>query len=131
MVNKRTAASGLISAVPVPVVDVAADVGLLLELMKKINQKYGLTPEQVEQLDELTKQIIFNVVKQSGKIIIENQIQKLATKATEEALKKMVVSILKKQAGKQTKKTLGKFVPIVGQIATASIGIVSYENSWT
>jgi uncharacterized protein (DUF697 family) len=127
MVNKRAAASGLISAVPIPGVDVAADVGMLLDLMKKINRRFGLTAEQVEQLDQLTKEIVFNVVKQSGKAIIQKQIQKLGTKAAEEAMKKMVTSILKKQVGKQTTKTFGKFVPIIGQVAAASIGFTAMK----
>src|SRR5690348_11564205 len=90
MVNKRATVSGLITVVPIPVVDVVADIKLLQDLMEKINEKFGLTAEQVDQLDEETKQIVFTVVKQSGKNIIKQRIQK----AGKVAVKKLVSAFI-------------------------------------
>ncbi len=44
MVKKRALASGTMTLLPVPGVDIAADVGLLLELLPAINRQFGLTP---------------------------------------------------------------------------------------
>lgn len=118
LVNKRAAASGLVSAVPIPGIDIAADVSMLLELMRKINIRFGLTPEQVEELDDFSKQIVFGVIKQSGKFAIQKGIEILGEKAAKQALARVVTNQIAKQAGKQ----LGKFIPIIGQIAAAGIG---------
>jgi hypothetical protein len=104
--NRRATVSGLISVVPMPGVDVVADVRLLRDLMEKINEKFGLTAEQVDRLDEATKQIVFTVMKQSGKNIIKQQIQK----AGKGCLKKLVSAVMRKQAKKETAKTFGKFI---------------------
>lgn len=78
--------------------------------MEKISEKFGLTAEQVERLDETTKQIVFTVVKQSGKGIIKQQIQKAGGRFGKASLRKLVSSAMKKQARKETAKTFGKFI---------------------
>lgn len=70
----------------------------------------------MERLDETTKQIVFTVVKQSGKGIIKQQIQKAGGRFGKAALRKLVSSAMKKQARKETAKTFGKFIPVVGQL---------------
>jgi uncharacterized protein (DUF697 family) len=127
MVNKRAAVSGFLSAVPIPGIDLATDVGILHDLIKKINHKFGLEPEQIEQLDEVTKQIVFNVAKQTGKTFIEKQIRKAGRKAGTAISKKLVASVLKRQAGKQTTRMASKFIPVVGQIAAAGIGFTAMK----
>ncbi|MCM2534461.1 hypothetical protein NDK43_21625 [Neobacillus pocheonensis] len=93
--------------------------------MEKISEKFGLTAEQVERLDETTKQIVFTVVKQSGKGIIKQQIQKAGGRFGKASLRKLVSSAMKKQARKETAKTFGKFIPVVGQLAAAGIGFAA------
>jgi hypothetical protein len=48
MVRRRAATSGGLTLVPLPGIDVAGDVALLMELIPAINRKFGLTPEQIE-----------------------------------------------------------------------------------
>jgi uncharacterized protein (DUF697 family) len=122
MVNKRATVSGLITVVPIPGVDVLADVRLLRDLMEKVSEKFGLTADQVDRLDEETKQIVLTVVKQSGKNFIKQQIQKAGKRAGKVAVKKLVSAVMRKQAKKETAKTFGKFIPVVGQFAAAGIG---------
>lgn len=127
VVNKRAVASGTISAIPVPGIDVAADVAMLLELMKNINSRFGLTPDEIEKMDELSKQIVFNVVKQSGKVAIQKGIEKLGAKAGQQAMIKVATSMLAKQAGKQTTKQISKYIPFIGQVAAAGVGFTAMK----
>ena len=127
IVNKRAIASGTISAVPVPGIDVAADVAMLIELMKNINNRFGLSSEEVEKMDEMSKQIVFNIVKQSGKIAVQKGIEKLGGKAAKQAMVKVATSMLAKQAGKQTTKQFSKFIPFIGQAAAAGIGFTAMK----
>lgn len=48
MVKKRATASGGVALIPIPGADMAADIGMLLELIPAISRKFGLTPEQIE-----------------------------------------------------------------------------------
>ena len=52
MVTKRAGLSGAAAVVPVPGADIGADVMLLLEMIPMINRKFGLSPEQIDDLDE-------------------------------------------------------------------------------
>ncbi|WP_245243647.1 hypothetical protein [Mesobacillus selenatarsenatis] len=55
MVNKRATASAAAAVVPVPGLDVGADVTIMMELLPAINRKFGLSPEQIDQLDAASK----------------------------------------------------------------------------
>ena len=46
MVRRRAATSGGMSLIPIPGVDIAGDVGMLLQLIPAINRKFGLTPSR-------------------------------------------------------------------------------------
>lgn len=48
IVKQRSTASGAVAAIPVPGVDIAADMGIMIEVINKINKKFGLSPEEIE-----------------------------------------------------------------------------------
>ncbi|WEG13286.1 hypothetical protein PU629_02670 [Pullulanibacillus sp. KACC 23026] len=123
MVNKRAAASGAISAIPLPGVDIASDFGILMNLTNKINAKFGLTPEIVDELDDVSQSIIYTVLDKTGKKLIYDYLKKRGISV----LKKIALKNLKKQAGKEAAKSLGKFVPFIGPIAAAGIGFTSMK----
>ncbi|MFA6386056.1 MAG: hypothetical protein WCW29_04920, partial [Candidatus Paceibacterota bacterium] len=66
MVRRRAATSGGMSLIPIPGVDIAGDVGMLLQLIPAINRKFGLTPEQIEDLDSRHKVAIYAMLKKVG-----------------------------------------------------------------
>ena len=76
MVTKRALASGGVSAIPTPGVDVAADVVILLELIPAINNKFGLSKDQIGHYDEATKQVIFQILKRAGLAMIGAEVTK-------------------------------------------------------
>jgi len=58
MVAQRAALSAGGTLVPVPGLDIAVDVGLLMELLPAINRRFGLAPEQIDGLDPRLKMMI-------------------------------------------------------------------------
>ena len=70
MVNKRATTSAVAAAVPVPGVDIGADVAIMLELLPAINRRFGLSSEQIEQLDSAIKGKIFVIISSIGSELI-------------------------------------------------------------
>ncbi|MFC4596861.1 hypothetical protein [Cohnella hongkongensis] len=110
MVNKRATVSAAAAAVPVPGVDVGADVAIMLELLPAINRRFGLSPEQIEQLDSAIKGKILVIISSIGSRLIGKVITK-----------ELVISLLKKAGVRITVKQATKYVPIVGQAVSAGI----------
>ncbi len=114
MVTKRATMSGLTAIVPVPGVDVAADVTIMLELLPAINRKFGLSPEQIEQLDSDMKNQLLVIVTSIGTDIGKKLIGKAVSK-------EVVTLMLKKVSTKIATKQVTKFVPFIGQAVAASV----------
>lgn len=114
MVTKRAATSGLTAAIPLPGVDVAADVAIMMELLPAINKKFGLSHEQIEQLDSSSKQQLLVIITSVGTEIGKQLIGKVVTK-------EVVAMLLKKVATKVATKQVTKFIPFIGQAVAASI----------
>ena len=100
------AAASAVNAVnPIPGLDVAVDISVLMGLFKKIRLTYGLTDERLSakgQAAPALAQLANNVVKycaQDG-----------------------VLLLLKSFAGRETLKEISKWVPVVGTVIAASAG---------
>jgi hypothetical protein len=50
VVRKRAAISAGVAAVPLPGVDILADLTAFATMVEEINKSFGLTPEQIERL---------------------------------------------------------------------------------
>jgi uncharacterized protein (DUF697 family) len=116
MVKKRATASAIAAAVPVPMVDVGVDVAIMLELLPAINHKFGLSHEQIEQLDSAIKGKILVIISSIGSELIGKVITK-----------KLVVTLLKKVGTKITVKQDAKYVPFVGQAVSAGISFAAMK----
>ena len=90
---------------PIPGVDIAVDVGLLLATFAKIRKSYGLTDARLETGAELVPAI--------GPLV--NQIVEWSTK---EGLMILLKQFLKRTTVKQ----IAKYIPFVGQAIAATIG---------
>lgn len=110
MVTSRAGLSAGASVLPLPGADIGADVALLLEMIPAINRKFGLTPEQIDQLDPHVRTVILVTVTSIGSELIG----KLITK-------KLVLLAMKKLGGRLAGKSVARFVPFVGQAIAASI----------
>lgn len=110
MVRKRAMASSGMALLPVPGVDIAADVGLLLELLPSINRQFRLTPEQIERLDPQLKSFLYGVIKTTGSRVAGHVVTQ-----------QVVVGLLKKLGVRLTAKQALKFIPFAGQAAAAAL----------
>ncbi len=114
MVKRRAATSGGMSLIPIPGVDIAGDVAMLLQLIPAINQKFGLTPEQIEELDTRHKVLIYAMAKKIGSDLVGRAITQ-----------RMVVAALKKVAGRMAAKQVLKYIPFAGQAAAAALSVAA------
>ncbi|MDM5201518.1 hypothetical protein QUF79_26165 [Fictibacillus enclensis] len=110
LVNKRASASAAASIVPIPGMDVGADITIMMELLPTINEKFGLAPNQIEKLDATLK----------GKVIVV--LTSMGSEFAGKVITKKMIGLLLKKAGKKIAvKQVSKFVPLVGQAVAAGI----------
>ena len=114
MVTRRALASAGASMLPIPGLDLAADVGLLLELIPQINRAFGLTQEQIENLNPKKRIVVYQAVVALGGAMIGRIITR---DLVLQALKAVGVRITSKQAV--------KYVPIAGQALSAALGFAA------
>ena len=116
MVVKRALVSGAANLVPVPGADIAVDIGLMMELLPAINRRFGLSPEQIDQLDPQSRMLVYNLVVKLG-----------SETAGKVITKKIVINVLKKVGVKVTAKQVAKYIPLVGQAAAFTISAAAIK----
>jgi uncharacterized protein (DUF697 family) len=117
LVAGRALVSAGAALVPVPGVDIAADVGLLRDLISRINRDFGLTPEQIEQLEPRAKEVLYQALLGIGTALAG----KVITRAL--ALRAM------QSVGTQvTARQAARLLPVAGQAMSAAIsfGAIAY-----
>lgn len=97
---------------PVPGVDVAVDISIILSLFKEIRDDYGLNDKLISVLKESHLPAVCH----------------LANNVLKYALKEGLLLQLKRYAGRQAVKSLVKYIPFVGQAVAASIGYAITSN---
>lgn len=111
MVSRRALVSAAAAVVPIPGVDVSTDVAILLQLIPTINEQFGLSAAQINELSPELKKIVIvggaNFgVGLLGKIITPQLILQLLQRLG-----------FKKLAGKY----VSKYIPVVGTVIASSI----------
>lgn len=91
---------------PIPGLDVAVDLGVLMTLFKEVRESYGLDDKLLASLKNSSVTVVVP----------------LANRVIEFAAKQGLMTLLKTFAGRQVAKTALKYVPIVGQAIAASLG---------
>lgn len=114
MVRRRAATSGGMSLIPIPGVDIAGDVGMLLQLIPAINQKFGLTPEQIEELDPRHKVLVYAMLKKVGGDLAGRAITR-----------QLAVAALKKVSARLATKQVLKYIPFAGQAAAVALSVTA------
>lgn len=110
IVKQRSTTSGAVAAIPVPGIDVAADIGIMLEVIGKINKKFGLSSEEMDELDGDEKQKIAVLITSVGSDFAGKVITK-----------ELVTKALKKAGVKVTTKQVAKYIPFAGAVIAGSI----------
>ncbi|WP_277057067.1 hypothetical protein [Trichlorobacter lovleyi] len=112
MVTRRALVSGAAVLVPLPGSDLVADVGMLMQLLPRINARFGLSPEQVEELSPELKIMAFDLAKRLGSRLIGKAVTT-----------NLVTSLVAKMGVRVGIKSVARFVPLVGQATAAAISI--------
>lgn len=110
MVTRRAFASAGAMLVPIPGLDIAADVALLTQLIPAVNYEFGLTPEQIERLAPRRKVLVYRAVVAFGGVMVGRVVTR-----------ELVLKALATVGMRVTAKTAARFVPIAGQAVSASI----------
>ncbi|WP_337778970.1 hypothetical protein [Polaromonas vacuolata] len=111
LLNKRALASAVASAVPIPGLDMAVDAALLAKLIPEINKVFGLTPNQLSQLNPEKREQVHKATSLVGSALIG----KLITKD-------LVIKVIANLGMRMGTKQLSKYIPFAGQLLAASVG---------
>jgi uncharacterized protein (DUF697 family) len=111
MLNRRALAGAAASAVPIPGVDWLMDAALLSRLIPAINEEFGLSPEQLDQLPQRKREEVERAVGVVGSIVIGKFITR-----------DLVIRAAAAGGRRLTIKQAAKYVPLAGQAVSALIG---------
>lgn len=116
MVTRSSGLSAGSAMIPIPGLDIGSDVAILMRLIPKINQKFGLSPEQIDSMDTESKLFVMTAISNTG--------SKMAGKYI---TKKLIVMLLSKMGVKVASKGVAKFVPFVGSAVAGSISFTAMK----
>jgi uncharacterized protein (DUF697 family) len=110
LVNKRALLAAGVAIVPVPGIDWITDVGVLVNLLPKINEAFGLTPDQIERLAPDRRVVVYKVLSAGGGMVVG----KVVTR-------EVVLRLLKLVGVRLTTQQAAKYVPVAGQAVSAAL----------
>lgn len=117
LVRKRAAVSAGVAAVPLPGVDVISDLATFSLLIEEVNRAFGLTPEQIERLQPRLRIVAYEAAAAIGGMLVG----KIITR-------ELVLQLFKKSGIKLAAKSVARFVPLAGQVASAAIGYALFRR---
>ncbi|KAF0813986.1 hypothetical protein IGB42_01665 [Andreprevotia sp. IGB-42] len=110
MVTRRAGWSAGAALVPIPGIDVGTDVAVLLQLIPAINQRFGLSPAQLRELDPQIEKLVWVGISSVGSELAGRWISR-----------KLVLRILQKMGVRVATKSVVRFIPLLGQAIAAGI----------
>ena len=116
MVNQRALVAAGVAIVPIPGLDWATDVAVLLRLIPRINRAFGLTPEQVERLAPDRRLVVYKALSAGGGMLVGRVVTR-----------ELVMTMLRLVGVRLTTQQAAKFVPIAGQAVSAVLTFSSLK----
>lgn len=117
LVLRRAAMSAGVAAVPLPGIDIVADLSLLVNLVEQINTEFGMTPAQINRLRPGLRVVAYETMVGMGGVLVG----KLVTRD-------LVARLLKRAGMKAMVKYSAKIVPVAGQIVSAAVGFAAFRT---
>lgn len=117
LVHSRALVAAGASVVPLPGLDVLADVTLLIRLLDRINTEFGLSHAQIESLQPAKKVVAFKTIGWVGNRVIG----KVVTHS-------VVLHVLKTVGVRMTAKQATKYVPLAGQAVSAVLAFTAMRQ---
>ena len=110
LVKRQACVAAGVAALPLPGLDWAADVGILLKLIPDINQAFGLSAQQVARLTPDRRVRLYQALSAGGSLLIGKAITR-----------PLVWLVLRRVGVRLSAQQLAKYVPIIGQAASAAL----------
>jgi uncharacterized protein (DUF697 family) len=110
MVSQRALLAAGVATVPVPGLDWMTDIGILIKLLPKINEAFGLSPDQVERLSLERRMVVYKAISTGGAMVIGKVITR-----------DVVIKLLKIVGVRLTTQQAAKYVPLAGQAVSAAL----------
>ena len=104
MVSRRALFAAGVAVVPIPGIDWATNVGVLLKVLPDINRAFGLSAEQIERLSPDRRLVMFKAITAGGGLLIGRVITQ-----------GLVLKLLAVVGVRLSAQQVVKFVPIAGQ----------------
>jgi len=108
MVARRALLAAGVATVPLPGLDWATDIGVLVSLLPRINREFGLTPEQIARLAPDRRLVVYKAISAGGGMLIGRIVTR-----------DLVLQLLRMVGVRLTTQQAAKFVPIAGQAVSA------------
>ena len=108
MVTQRALLAAGVATVPVPGLDWVTDIGILIKLLPRINEAFGLTPAQIERLAPDRRLVVYKAISAGGGMVIGKVITR-----------DLVLRLLKVVGVRLTTQQAAKYVPLAGQAVSA------------
>jgi uncharacterized protein (DUF697 family) len=110
LVSRQALLAAGAALVPIPGLDIAADVTLLMRLLQQINEQFGLTQAQIEALSPDRKAIVFKTITTVGSGLIGRVITR-----------ELVLHVIRKVGVRMTAKQMTRYIPLAGQALSAAL----------
>ena len=111
MARRRAALAAATSLIPIPGIDLATDLALMTRLIERINEHFGLSEAQIDQLSTQRQALVYRLLAGAGGT--------LAARLTTPMLIGRIVRV----AGlRLTTMQAARLVPLAGQLFAAGIG---------
>jgi uncharacterized protein (DUF697 family) len=104
MVSRRALVAAGVAVVPIPAVDWATNVAVLVKLLPDINRRFGLSAEQIERLAPERRLVVFKAITAGGTLLVGRIVTR-----------ELVISVLRMVGVRLSAQQAVKFVPIAGQ----------------
>ena len=104
MVSSRALLAAGVAVVPIPGIDWATNVGVLLKVLPDINRKFGLSAEQVERLAPDRRLVVFKAITAGGSLLVGRIVTR-----------ELVMAVLRMVGVRLSAQQAVKYVPIAGQ----------------
>jgi uncharacterized protein (DUF697 family) len=111
LVRQRALISAGAAVVPVPLLDVVVDAGILMDLIPDISHRFGLASDDIDAMDPARKEKTWRQIRKRGS-------QLIGIVLTRQLVRKSFQGM----AGRLIARQISKFVPLGGQIVAAGLG---------
>jgi hypothetical protein len=99
-----------VATLPIPGLDWATDIGILVRLLPQINEAFGLSPAQIERLAPERRLVVYKAISAAGGMLIGRIVTR-----------DLVLGLLKLVGVRLTAQQAAKYVPLAGQAVSAAL----------